>query len=128
VVVPEVDPGDQPLQDRLVEDAVLYEVEPLVPQPMLDLGARPVVEDEDLVAAIEKRIAEMRAEEPRATGHEHPHECSPSMSPLCTWAALVHSRASVSTWPATWTRSSRSAPSPVPTRTASADTSSRPGP
>src|SRR5206468_7583763 len=110
-----------------VEDTVLHEMEPLVTEPMLDLRARPVVEDEDLVTAVEERVGEMRAQEPCPAGDENLHEYSPSMSPLRTTAALVHSRASVSGWPAPCTRSNRSAPRPVPTRTTSDDTSTRPG-
>src|SRR5262249_57148360 len=117
----------QPVGCGLVKDAVLDELERVVTEPVADLGRRRDVENEDLIAPVEERVRQMRPEKPRASRDEDLHERGPRRSPLRIAAVLAQSRASRSAWPSTWTRSSRSAPRPVPKRTTVDDTPSCPG-
>src|SRR5262245_35083906 len=90
-----------------------------IADPMLDLEGEPCLEDEDLVAAIEKGICQMRPQEAAATGDQNLHRAFPKSSPLRHPPRRAHSAAESSASPSTWTRSRRSAPSPLPTQTTS---------
>src|SRR5262249_27253748 len=126
-VVDQLGTRDQVVQDRLVEDAGANEVKSLVAQTVAYLRRRGCVEEEHFVATVEPRIGQVRAEEPCAAGDENPHRGVSRSSRGRTAASRAQSRASRSLSPSACTRSRRSAPRPVPTRTASDATSSAPG-
>ncbi len=113
-VIDEVDLRDQPLEDVLVEHAVADEVKPRVADAVPHLEGEPGLEDEDLVAAREEGVGQMRADEAAATGDQNLHRAFPKSSPLRHPPRRAHSTAERSASPSTWTRSRRSAPSPAP--------------
>ena len=103
-------------------------MKPRIADAMLHLEREPGLEDEDLVAAIEKGIGEMRSEEAAATGDQNLHRAFPKSSPLRHPPRRAHSAAGRSASPSTWTRSRRSAPDPGSRRTPPARRRPRPLP
>ena len=67
-------------EQRLVLDAVDRVVEaglPLEVRDVVDRSGRQVVEDEDLVAALEERLAQVRPDESGSAGNQHTHRLQP---------------------------------------------------
>jgi len=76
----EIHGGDEPFQQGLVQDGVVDEVEGGKPQEVPDVfnpSGGEVIEDQDLVAALDQGVNEMRADVPGAACDEDPHARPP---------------------------------------------------
>src|SRR5512139_2560806 len=111
--------GDEPFQEMLVQDGVVDEVErgfaEQVPD-VLDLPGGEIVDDEDLVPALDECVCQIRADVPGAARHQDPHELPPqslagrASGPGVSCRYLGSSAASPPPGRYTWPRSAGSVP------------------
>ena len=65
--------ADQPVDDALVDDAVLDELQPRLRLQIIASAGREIINREDFVAAGEQQIDDGRADETRPAGYENFH-------------------------------------------------------
>src|SRR5581483_2992466 len=124
-VVDEVGLGDQAVHQLEVEDRIVDVMEAWVVEQMAHLGDRAGIEHEDLVAARDERVAQMRAQKARAACNQNPHAASTDCTnPYCRRApgprpaAVNTSTAAPSAPPSNCARVTMMLPSPAAISTA----------
>src|SRR2546427_450147 len=105
----------EPFEDVPVQRRLADRPEPGIHAQVADLEVARRIEDGDLLAAVEPRLGEMRADEPGAARDQDLHAPSASRMPGRRPRRTAQASAGSSMPLALWTRTSRSVPSPVAT-------------